>query len=386
MVTHLVGDDVGPGELAGRAHPAQLVEEAEVQVHALVGRAVERPHRALGHAARRLHRVLEQRQPGGLVLDAGLLGEHHAPGVLGAGEDHADELALLLLGSRARSLRLGLGPGLARRRRVLLSTSAAPVRSAGRRRSPPTMPMAPPPKAMGRPKPPPPRPASSTLSLRRPPCHSMPRNLLTACRLAARPSPASCSRARRRPAVPCVAVLVRLESAPPMTPETAPAPKLSVRRARPTDAPTAAFLLRVAFAEVAALYTPEALAFTLLDTEALRQRMDEGAVWLALLDDRAVGTVSAYSRPEGLHIRSMAVHPDARGHGVGRALLAEAERFGRARRHRPRLPQDDALPAVGHRALLADGLHLRRGRARGTCTGSRSSRWRSPSAATRRPP
>ena len=61
--------------------------------------------------------------------------------------------------------------------------------------------------------------------------------------------------------------------------------------------------------------------------------MDEGAVWLALLGDRAVGTVSAYSRPEGLHIRSMAVHPDARGHGVGRALLAEAERFGRARGH-----------------------------------------------------
>ena len=118
-----------------------------------------------------------------------------------------------------------------------------------------------------------------------------------------------------------------------MTTSTAPAFEPCVRRARHADAPTAAFLLRVAFAEVAALYTPEALAFTLLDPEALRQRMDEGAVWLALLGDRVVGTVSAYSRPEGLHIRSMAVHPDARGHGVGRALLAEAERFGRARGH-----------------------------------------------------
>ncbi len=118
-----------------------------------------------------------------------------------------------------------------------------------------------------------------------------------------------------------------------MTTSTAPAFKPYVRRARYADAPTAAFLLRVAFAEVAALYTPEALAFTLLDPEALRQRMEEGAVWLAFLGDRAVGTVSAYSRSEGLHIRSMAVHPDARGHGVGRALLAEAERFGRTRGH-----------------------------------------------------
>jgi GNAT superfamily N-acetyltransferase len=111
---------------------------------------------------------------------------------------------------------------------------------------------------------------------------------------------------------------------------TAPA---SVRLARPTEAAQAAFLLRVAFAEVAALYTPEALAATLVDTETLRRRMEEGVVWLAFLGTRAVGTVSALPKPEGLHVRSMAVHPEARGEGVGKALLQAVERFGRERGH-----------------------------------------------------
>ncbi len=111
----------------------------------------------------------------------------------------------------------------------------------------------------------------------------------------------------------------------------APAPTLRVRRARPDEAPTLSFLLRVAFAEIASQYTPEALAATLPDAVVLRQRMDEGAVWIALLGDEPVGTLSAYCRPEGLHLRSMAVHPGARGHGVGRALLEVAERFGRDR-------------------------------------------------------
>ena len=95
-----------------------------------------------------------------------------------------------------------------------------------------------------------------------------------------------------------------------------------------------AFLLRVAFAEVARLYTPEALAAMLFDTEAIRGRIQKGTpVWIALLGKEPVGTLSAFDRPEGLHVRSMAVHPGARGQGVGRALLAAAEGFGRERGH-----------------------------------------------------
>ena len=56
-------------------------------------------------------------------------------------------------------------------------------------------------------------------------------------------------------------------------------------------------------------------------------------MWIALLGKEPVGTLSAFDRPEGLHVRSMAVHPGARGQGVGRALLAAAEGFGRERGH-----------------------------------------------------
>jgi GNAT superfamily N-acetyltransferase len=113
-----------------------------------------------------------------------------------------------------------------------------------------------------------------------------------------------------------------------------PTPSLQVRRATVSEAASVAFLLRVAFAEVARLYTPEALAATLFDTEAIRERIQEGTpVWIALLGREPVGTLSAFDRPEGLHVRSMAVHPGARGQGVGRALLAAAEGLGRERGH-----------------------------------------------------
>jgi len=111
--------------------------------------------------------------------------------------------------------------------------------------------------------------------------------------------------------------------------------RLEVQKARPSQAACVAFLLRMAFAEVAGQYTPEALAATLVDAEGIRRRIAEGtAVWIASLGDQPVGTLSATDRPEGLHLRSMAVHPGARGHGVARALLAEAEQFGQERGHR----------------------------------------------------
>jgi GNAT superfamily N-acetyltransferase len=110
--------------------------------------------------------------------------------------------------------------------------------------------------------------------------------------------------------------------------------RIQVRRARPNEAACTALLLRTAFAEVAQLYTPEALDATLPDAEMLRRRIAEGnAVWIAFLDGEPVGTLSAFDRPEGFHLRSMAVHPGARGHGVGRALLEAAEVLGQERGH-----------------------------------------------------
>ena len=58
---------------------------------------------------------------------------------------------------------------------------------------------------------------------------------------------------------------------------------------------------------------------------------DDGLFWLAELDGRIVGTAMAgYDGHRGW-IYSLGVHPEARRAGVGRALLAEAERALRAR-------------------------------------------------------
>ena len=74
MVPDLVRDDVGLREIAGRAEaPLELVEEREVDVDALVGRAVEGSHRRRVEAAGRLHHVREQDQVRLLVGGALLL-------------------------------------------------------------------------------------------------------------------------------------------------------------------------------------------------------------------------------------------------------------------------------------------------------------------------
>ena len=109
-------------------------------------------------------------------------------------------------------------------------------------------------------------------------------------------------------------------------------PRVRVRRARPSEAGIAASLLEAAFVEFTELYTPAALAATTPGAGEIRRRMAQGPTWLAFLRDDPVGTVSAFSTAKGLYIRSMAVHPRARGHGAGVALLKAAERFGRARK------------------------------------------------------
>jgi ribosomal protein S18 acetylase RimI-like enzyme len=60
-------------------------------------------------------------------------------------------------------------------------------------------------------------------------------------------------------------------------------------------------------------------------------------LFLALRDDRVVGMIAwiltheLYSANAGLYISDIAVHADARGEGVGTALMAQAKAWGRAR-------------------------------------------------------
>lgn len=105
-------------------------------------------------------------------------------------------------------------------------------------------------------------------------------------------------------------------------------------RAGPGDAEAVAAILLQAFEPLRERYTPAAFAATTPPASALRGRLPEGPTWLALLDGKPVGTVSAVARGPDLYVRSMAVLPEARGLGVGRRLLAEVDAYARAQGHR----------------------------------------------------
>ena len=109
---------------------------------------------------------------------------------------------------------------------------------------------------------------------------------------------------------------------------------IQVRRAVADEAPAIAAVLHNAFLEYEALYTPGGLAATTPTSDQIRQRWDEGPVWVALQDDIIIGTVAAVSRGATLYVRSMAVLPTARGLGIGKLLMQHLEQFAVAGGHR----------------------------------------------------
>jgi N-acetylglutamate synthase-like GNAT family acetyltransferase len=103
-------------------------------------------------------------------------------------------------------------------------------------------------------------------------------------------------------------------------------PRVSIREAYPADAEAIASLLKAAFLEFEPLYTPGGFRATTPTAEEIRPRFAEGPIWVAEQDGNIVGTVSVVPKSEGLYIRSMAVHPEARGKGVAALLLETVER------------------------------------------------------------
>ena len=106
MVSHLVGDDVGIGKVAvGTELLAHAAEERQVDVQALVGRAVERAHlRAALSAACAGRAGIEHHRWRGVGAQPLLL-EDLGPHVLGAGQNLlAERCQFLLFGSELRGV------------------------------------------------------------------------------------------------------------------------------------------------------------------------------------------------------------------------------------------------------------------------------------------
>jgi GNAT superfamily N-acetyltransferase len=102
-----------------------------------------------------------------------------------------------------------------------------------------------------------------------------------------------------------------------------------IRRARLRDAAAIESLLRESFGEYKRAYTAEAFDITTPGKHEIEKRIKNWKLWVAVHAHVIVGTVSAHAEGAALHIRSMAVHPRMRGHGIGKSLLARVEHFAR---------------------------------------------------------
>ncbi len=111
-------------------------------------------------------------------------------------------------------------------------------------------------------------------------------------------------------------------------------PGIEIRLATPKDAPQIASLLYKSFLEYRASYTDEGFAATTPASDEIRNRLDEGPIWIALHDRHVVGTVSVVPRPEELYIRGMAVLPASRDWRLGELLLKQVEDFAEERAYK----------------------------------------------------
>lgn len=111
-------------------------------------------------------------------------------------------------------------------------------------------------------------------------------------------------------------------------------PEFQIRLAVAGDATSIAAVLHQSFIEYQQSYTSEAFAATAPAVAKIKERLNEGPVWVAVCEGVIIGTNSVVSRGESLYIRGMAALPQARGQGVGQALLRRAEDFAIANGHK----------------------------------------------------
>jgi len=104
-------------------------------------------------------------------------------------------------------------------------------------------------------------------------------------------------------------------------------PAVIIRQAELSDAQDIVSLLYESFVEYRSLYTVEGFVATAISDAETIDRMREGPVFVATMNEIVVGTVAIVSKGEALYIRGMAVHPSARGRRIGEQLLTHVEDF-----------------------------------------------------------
>jgi N-acetylglutamate synthase-like GNAT family acetyltransferase len=102
---------------------------------------------------------------------------------------------------------------------------------------------------------------------------------------------------------------------------------INMRLAVAGDAAGIAALLADSFAEYRSQYTEQGFDATAISAEQVVSRLTEGPIWIALHDKIIVGTVAAVRKGDALYVRSMAVHPAARGRRLGTRLLKQIEDY-----------------------------------------------------------
>jgi ribosomal protein S18 acetylase RimI-like enzyme len=106
-----------------------------------------------------------------------------------------------------------------------------------------------------------------------------------------------------------------------------------IRRATAADVEGVVACLRAAFEPYRSRYTPGAFADTVPEAAAVRQRLADMSLFVAVGDGgEIVGTIACrvIGDEEG-HVRGMAVRPECQGTGVAQRLLEEMEGEMRAR-------------------------------------------------------
>src|SRR4030095_2863419 len=108
-------------------------------------------------------------------------------------------------------------------------------------------------------------------------------------------------------------------------------PTLEIRLATMEDAASISEVLLQSFIEYKSEYTPDGFAATTPTVEQIKNRLNEGPVWIAFLDESAVATVSAVPQGESLYVRGMAALPSVRGHQIGKLLMDSVQDYAAAR-------------------------------------------------------